>query len=297
MLWEIGADGGERARAAVAARPRLRATSAGCCASLEAAGLVTVDRGGRRPAGADRAADAGGAAPSGPCSTARSDDLARSLLEPLTSAQRGRLVAAMREVERLLTAAMVDMRPATRRTATPGAACRPTSPSSTGASTRASTRRRSTGRAARAAAAGRACCSWRYLRGEPVGCGALKFHADAPAEIKRMWVAAAARGLGRRPAAARRAGGHAAGPTAARTVRLETNRALTEAIALYRSAGYREVPAVQRRALRRTTGSRSASDAAAARARDGVRRCSTAGARPPGAPRPRRCGCRRGRGA
>ena len=29
----------------------------------------------------------------------------------------------------------------------------------------------------------------------------------------------------------------------ARTVRLETNRNLTEAIALYRSAGYREVPA------------------------------------------------------
>lgn len=29
----------------------------------------------------------------------------------------------------------------------------------------------------------------------------------------------------------------------ARTVRLETNRALTEAIAMYRRAGYREVPA------------------------------------------------------
>ena len=29
----------------------------------------------------------------------------------------------------------------------------------------------------------------------------------------------------------------------ARTIRLETNRNLTEAIALYRSAGYREVPA------------------------------------------------------
>jgi ribosomal protein S18 acetylase RimI-like enzyme len=28
-----------------------------------------------------------------------------------------------------------------------------------------------------------------------------------------------------------------------RTLRLETNRTLTEAIALYRSAGYREVPA------------------------------------------------------
>src|ERR1700722_18750332 len=34
------------------------------------------------------------------------------------------------------------------------------------------------------------------LHAEPVGCGALKFHGDAPAEIKRMWVASAARGLG-----------------------------------------------------------------------------------------------------
>src|ERR1700690_2367006 len=34
------------------------------------------------------------------------------------------------------------------------------------------------------------------LHAEPVGCGALKFHREAPAELKRMWVAPAARGLG-----------------------------------------------------------------------------------------------------
>src|SRR2546427_416581 len=34
------------------------------------------------------------------------------------------------------------------------------------------------------------------LRGEPVGCGALKLHGEQPAELKRMWVAASARGLG-----------------------------------------------------------------------------------------------------
>ena len=34
------------------------------------------------------------------------------------------------------------------------------------------------------------------LHGEPAGCGALKFHGDAPAEIKRMWVNPATRGLG-----------------------------------------------------------------------------------------------------
>jgi ribosomal protein S18 acetylase RimI-like enzyme len=80
------------------------------------------------------------------------------------------------------------------------------------------------------------------LRGRPVGCGALKLHGRAPTELKRMWVARDARGLGlgRRLVLelerhARRAG--------ARAVRLETNRALTEAIELYRSCGYREVAA------------------------------------------------------
>ena len=70
---------------------------------------------------------------------------------------------------------------------------------------------------------------------------ALKFHGKEPAELKRMWVADAARGLGigRRllgelERRARRRRTH---------VRLETNRALEEAIGLYRSAGYREVEA------------------------------------------------------
>jgi GNAT superfamily N-acetyltransferase len=34
------------------------------------------------------------------------------------------------------------------------------------------------------------------LRATPIGCGALRFHGREPAEIKRMWVAASARGLG-----------------------------------------------------------------------------------------------------
>ena len=78
------------------------------------------------------------------------------------------------------------------------------------------------------------------LRDEPIGCGGLKFHAAEPPEVKRMWVAKSASGLGigRRLLAelescARAEGAHA--------VRLETNRTLTEAIALYRSAGYREI--------------------------------------------------------
>jgi GNAT superfamily N-acetyltransferase len=80
------------------------------------------------------------------------------------------------------------------------------------------------------------------LDGEPVGCGALKFHGEAPAEVKRMWVARSARGLGlgRRLLAELEA--HAAA-NGVRTLRLETNRSLREAIGLYRSAGYREVAA------------------------------------------------------
>src|SRR5579863_6989064 len=35
-----------------------------------------------------------------------------------------------------------------------------------------------------------------WLHGAPVGCGGLKFHDDSPAELKRMWVAESARGLG-----------------------------------------------------------------------------------------------------
>ena len=78
--------------------------------------------------------------------------------------------------------------------------------------------------------------------GEPVGCGALKFPHRRPPEIKRMWVARSARGLGvgRRLLSELEDRAAAEG---ARTVRLETNRSLTEAIGLYRSAGYREVAA------------------------------------------------------
>ncbi|MGE3621820.1 MAG: GNAT family N-acetyltransferase [Acidimicrobiia bacterium] len=74
---------------------------------------------------------------------------------------------------------------------------------------------------------------------EPVGCGALRLHDGEPAEIKRMWVAPKMRGLGvgRRLLAALEAEAVAHGVTA---VRLDTNRALVEAISLYRSAGFTE---------------------------------------------------------
>jgi GNAT superfamily N-acetyltransferase len=83
-------------------------------------------------------------------------------------------------------------------------------------------------------------CVVARLGGVPVGCGALKLHGEAPAELKRMWVDPGSRGLGvgqrlleTLEALAREKG--------ARALRLETNRALKEAIGLYRRAGFEEV--------------------------------------------------------
>jgi len=78
------------------------------------------------------------------------------------------------------------------------------------------------------------------LDGEPVACGCLKPIGKSVGYLKRMWVADSVRGLGvgRRMLAALEAQARELG---FRTLRLETNRALREAIALYRGAGYREV--------------------------------------------------------
>ena len=94
-----------------------------------------------------------------------------------------------------------------------------------------------------------------YLRGEPVGCGAVKHHPGEASEIKRMWVAEPARGLGiaRRLLAELEKEAVASG---ASTAHLETNKTLVEAIALIGR------PATSRcrrstRSHSRTTGSRS----------------------------------------
>ena len=78
------------------------------------------------------------------------------------------------------------------------------------------------------------------LGSAPVGCGAVKLGEPAIAEIKRMWVTGAARGqgLGGRILAELEARAITAGKSVAR---LETNRNLAEAIAMYRGRGYREV--------------------------------------------------------
>jgi DNA-binding MarR family transcriptional regulator/GNAT superfamily N-acetyltransferase len=173
----------------------------------------------------------------------RSDDVADAFLAPLSARQREALVAAMAEVERLLMIGMVEIAP--RDPADPLARhCLREyaleldrrfdagfDPARSISATEAELR------------APNGAVFVASVLSEPVGCGALKFHSDgAPTEIKRMWVAASARGLGlgRRLLGALEEHA-AAGPS--RVLRLETNGALAEAIALYRSAGYREVPA------------------------------------------------------
>ncbi|KND57992.1 acetyltransferase [Candidatus Paraburkholderia schumanniana] len=78
------------------------------------------------------------------------------------------------------------------------------------------------------------------LRGAAIGCVALKLHGKSAAELKRMWVSASARGLGVGQRLLEEAERHAR-QSGAKAVRLETNKALSEAIGLYRRSGYVKV--------------------------------------------------------
>lgn len=77
--------------------------------------------------------------------------------------------------------------------------------------------------------------------GQPAGCGALKTLAPGVGEIMRMWVDRAHRGLG---IGKRLLDGLEEQATALgqHTVRLYTNRSLAEAKAMYRVNGYAEIP-------------------------------------------------------
>ena len=77
--------------------------------------------------------------------------------------------------------------------------------------------------------------------GTTVGCGVLRRLDPRVAEIKRMWVDPAARGLGlgRRLLAQLEALAVRAG---CQVIRLDTNGTLTEAIGLYERHGYRRIP-------------------------------------------------------
>jgi DNA-binding MarR family transcriptional regulator/N-acetylglutamate synthase-like GNAT family acetyltransferase len=240
VLWEIGADGTDlrtlRARLDLDSGYLSRLVQ-----TLERDGLVAVAPGaGDKRVRTVRRTEAGRAERE--LLDHRSDELASSLLAPLSEAQRHRLVEAMGIVERLLTAGLVNVDvedPAS-------AAARFCIESYFAELDTRFDAGFDPGRSISADVdeltepAGLLLVA--RLRGEPIGCGALKLHGREPAEVKRMWVAPSARGLGvgRRilseleERARRRAVG---------LLRLETNETLKEAGGLYRSAGYVEVEA------------------------------------------------------
>ncbi|HEY6399365.1 MAG TPA: MarR family winged helix-turn-helix transcriptional regulator, partial [Solirubrobacteraceae bacterium] len=172
----------------------------------------------------------------------RSDHVAWSFLEPLNDDQRATLVTAMTEVEWLLRASMVTF--AIEDPATPDARrCIEQYLSELNARFEAGfDPSRSIPAEAQELVPPAGALVIARLRGKAIGCGALKFHAGEPAELKRMWIAPEVRGLGLGRRLLLELERHAR-DAGARVVRLETNRTLTEAIQLYRSCGYREVPA------------------------------------------------------
>jgi DNA-binding MarR family transcriptional regulator/GNAT superfamily N-acetyltransferase len=243
LLWEIGGAREEGAEIR-ALRGRLALDSAyvsRLLRALERRGLVVVEA-----SPADRRVRRARLTAAGRAERAeleqRAEGFAYSLLEPLSDRQQVQLAAAMAEVERLLLASSVRIAVADPR----------------GADARWCLEQyfaelnerfdagfdpvRSISAQAHELTPPAGLLLVAHLREEPVGCGALKFHADAPAELKRMWVAPHVRslGLGRRLLLELERAARKAGVT---VLRLETNRKLTEAIALYRRSEYQEVDA------------------------------------------------------
>jgi DNA-binding MarR family transcriptional regulator/GNAT superfamily N-acetyltransferase len=237
LLWEIG-----RGRAEVRELRRRLALDSGYLSrllqSLEAAGLIRV-----RPSGDDRRVRLVELTAAGRAERTlldrRSDELARSFLEPLDEHRRARLVEAMTEVERLLTAPLVAIdvldpdAPAAR-------ACLAAYAAELARRFESGFDPRRNPMPADEVRPPSGLFLVATLHDEPVGCGALKLHGDGPAELARIWVSERVRGLGLGRRLVAELEGWAA-ETGATAVRLDTNGALTEAIALYRSAGYREV--------------------------------------------------------
>ena len=169
----------------------------------------------------------------------RSDALAVSLLGPLDAAHRRRLTAAMAGVERLLRMAAVEARVEPADTADAQTCLK--------AYFGELAERFETGydpaMAGSASAAEMSAPAGRFvlarLDGRPVGCGGLKIVGPEVGEIKRVWTAPDARRLGvaRKIVGLLEAEARGAG---LERVRLDTNRALAEAHALYRDMGYGE---------------------------------------------------------
>jgi DNA-binding MarR family transcriptional regulator/predicted N-acetyltransferase YhbS len=232
VLYEIGVDGASvrDVRARLGLDP---ANLARLIASLERDGLVEGpgDRLRLTPAGRSLLREL----------NRRSDELAASVLAPLSAGQRERLTRAQAEVRRLLAVSMVSV-----------AAEDPSSEDARWCLSHyfAELAERfeeefEPGRTLPADAADLVPPAGVLLiarvAGEPAGCGALKTHRPGVGEIMRMWVDRAHRGLGIGARLLDALESHAS-DLGHRTVRLYTNRSLDEAKAMYRSRGYEEIP-------------------------------------------------------
>jgi DNA-binding MarR family transcriptional regulator/GNAT superfamily N-acetyltransferase len=172
-----------------------------------------------------------------------SDELAASILEPLTESQRDRLTKAMTHVERLILLSQVQVEIVDPRDLD-ARYCLRSYFEELG-------RRFHAGfDPAQSISAGdeeitlpNGLLLVASLHGSAVGCGALKLHADTRiAEVKRMWVSSDVRGFG----LGRRLLERLVAEAASRgmlILQLETNRSLTEAKHLYETAGFVEVEA------------------------------------------------------
>lgn len=168
--------------------------------------------------------------------------LADSLLAPLSVRQRERLVEAMDEVERLMRASAAEIAlddPASVE----AQACIQAYLDELDA------RFEGGFDAARSVSADpgelvppRGAFVVARLEGAAVGCGGLKRIAGGMGEIKRMWVAPDARGLGIAQRVLDALEAHAVA-MGLHTLRLDTNSSLVEARALYDRNGYIEIPA------------------------------------------------------
>ena len=240
LLWEIGADGCE----VRTLRNRLGLDSGHASRllrALESDGMARVER-----SASDRRIRIARLTRAGEKEWAqldrRSDDFAASMLAPLDERDRKRLVESMRTVQRLLTAAAVEI-----REVDPAG---PDARQCLRAYVEELNQRWEAGFDPSAGVSAEpheltppaGCFLVAYLYGEPIGCGGVKHLPGGPSDVKRMWVSPAARGLGlgRRLLHELEQRVRDSGATVAR---LETNRVLAEAIGLYRSEGYVEVEA------------------------------------------------------
>lgn len=239
LLWEIGTEGGE----IVMLRSRLGVDSgqmSRMLRALEGDGLVTVT-----PSDVDARVRVMRLTRKGLAERAtldeRSDEVAASILNPLDDAQRAELVSAMRTVERLIVTSLIELRQVDPAGSDAQRCLR---------AYVAELNRRAPERGfdpSKGATADphevrppRGAFVLAYLRGEAIGCGAVKHQPGKVTDIKRMWIAESARGLG----LGRRLLEHLEGLAhehGSNVARLETGDVLPEAIALYRSSGYVEV--------------------------------------------------------